>query len=64
MNASARLEDIHSITLNKLQKQFSLSPAELKYPLPEWPLRALGLVKIDGQVFSSDEFGQLAHDLS
>ena len=52
----ARLDDIHLITLDKLQKQFSLTPVELKYPMPERPLRTLGLVKIDGKVFSSDKF--------
>ena len=52
----ARLEDIHSITLEKLQKQFSLNAVNLKHPMPERPLRTLGVVKIDGRVFSSDEF--------
>jgi hypothetical protein len=42
--------------LEKLKKQFSLTPVDLKYPLPERPLRSLGMVKIDGKVLSSDEF--------
>jgi len=56
MDTMARLKDIHSVTLEKLQKQFSLNAVELKYPMPERPLRTLGVVKIDGRVFISDEF--------
>jgi len=52
----ARLEDIHRIVLEKLQKRFSLTAVNLKHPMPEWPLRTLGMVKIEGKVFSSDEF--------
>ena len=52
----AQLDDIHTITLEKLQKRFSLTAADLKYPMPERPLRTLGLVKIDGKVFHSNEF--------
>jgi len=52
----AKLDDIHSIALKKLQKRFSLTPVNLKHPLPERSLRVLGLIKIDGKVFSSDEF--------
>lgn len=51
-----RLDDIHLIAFEKLQKQFSLNPVTLKHPLPERSLRALGLVKIDGKVLSSDKF--------
>ena len=51
-----RLDDIHLIAFEKLQKQFSLNPVTLKHPLPERSLRALGLVKIDGKVLSSDNF--------
>lgn len=50
-----RLDDIHLIVNEKLQKQFTLTPVQLKHPLPERSLRALGLVKIDGKVFSSDK---------
>ena len=52
----AGLEDIHLIAHEKLQKQFSLNPVNLKHPLPERSLRALGLVKIDGKVLSSEQF--------
>jgi hypothetical protein len=51
-----RLDDIHLIAQEKLQKQFSLNPVSLKHPLPERSLRALGLVKIDGKAFNSKEF--------
>ena len=51
-----RLDDIHLIVNEKLQKQFTLTPVHLKHPLPERSLRSLGLVKIDGKVFSSDKF--------
>ena len=51
-----RLDDIHLIAFEKLQKQFSLTPVTLKHPLPERSLRALGLVKIDGKVLRSDKF--------
>ena len=51
-----RLEDIHLITREKLRKRFQLNPVDLKYPMPERPVRALGMVNINGEVFSSDEF--------
>jgi len=51
-----RLDDIHLIAFEKLQKQLSLHPVSLTHPLPERSLRALGLVKIDGKVLSSDKF--------
>jgi len=51
-----RLDDIHLIVFEKLQKQFSLNPVSLTHPLPERSLRALGLVKIDGKVLCSDKF--------
>jgi hypothetical protein len=52
----ARLDDIHLIVNEKLQKQFTLTPVHLKHPLPERSMRALALVKIDGKVFSSEKF--------
>ncbi len=51
-----QLDDIHLIAHEKLQKRFSLTPVTLKHPLPERSLRALGLIKIDGEVFNSKEF--------
>lgn len=56
MDTTARLDDIHISTVEKLQKIFSLTPERLKHPLPERSWRMLGLVRIDGKVFSSDEF--------
>lgn len=52
----AGLEDIHLIVYEKLEKQFSFTPVTLKHHLPERSMRALGLVKIDGKVLSSEEF--------
>jgi hypothetical protein len=52
----ASLRDIHPIALAELKKRFTLNPVSLKYPFPERPLRTLGLVKADGEVFSSDKF--------
>ena len=52
----AKLDDIHLIVQEKLQKRFTLTPENLKHPLPERSWRVLGLVKIDGKVFNSDEF--------
>ena len=52
----AQLDDLHTIAREKLQGRFSLDPVNLKHPLPEKPLRALGLMNIDGNVFSSKEF--------
>ena len=57
--AMAGLEDIHRIALEQLQKRFSLTAADLKHPLPERPLRTLGMMKIDGRAFSSDDFARL-----
>ena len=52
---SARLEDINDIAYEKVKNSFSLQPVRLKYPLPERSTRALGLIKIDGSAFSSQE---------
>ncbi|MFC1591839.1 hypothetical protein ACFL43_04900 [Thermodesulfobacteriota bacterium] len=49
------LMDIHTVAKSELQKRFSLQPVQLKHPFPERPLRALGLMKINGEVFSSDK---------
>ena len=53
------LKDIHCIALEELQKRFSLKPVPLKYPFPERPIRTLGLVKSDGEVFSSEKFSRV-----
>lgn len=49
------LRDINMVVMDELKKRFSLSPVSLKYPFPERPVRTLGLVKIEGDVFSSDK---------
>lgn len=49
------LMNIHSIVQQELGKFFSLKPVQLKHPLPERPVRALGLMRIDGEVFSSEK---------
>jgi hypothetical protein len=47
--------NIHPIVQEEIRKYFDLKPVQLKHPLPERPVRALGLMKIDGEVFSSDK---------
>ena len=49
------LKDIHPIALEEIKKRFSLKPVSLKYPFPERPTRTLGLIKLDGEVFSSEK---------
>ena len=55
----ARLREIQTIALAELKKRFALNPVSLKYPLPERSIRALGLIKIDGEVFSSEKFSRI-----
>jgi hypothetical protein len=50
------LKDIHSVAMAELKKRFSLNNVALKHPFPERPARLLGLVKIEGDVFSSEKF--------
>jgi hypothetical protein len=54
----ASLRDIHPIAQSELKSTFPLTPVSLKYPFPERPLRTLGLVKVDGEVFSSEKFSR------
>ncbi len=51
----AQLMDIHSTLQEELRKRFTLEPVVLKHPLPERPLRTLGLMNISGEVFSTDK---------
>ncbi len=51
----SKLMNIHSIVQEEIRKYFDLKPVQLKHPLPERPLRALGLMEIDGEVFSSEK---------
>lgn len=53
------LKEVHSLGQSMLKKRFTLNPVPLKYPFPERPLRTLGLVKADGDVFSSEKFSRL-----
>ena len=53
------LKEIHPFAQSILKKRFALNPVPLKYPFPERPLRTLGLVKADGEVFSSEKFSRL-----
>ena len=54
----ASLRDIHPIAQAELTKKFTLNPVSLKYPFPERPPRTLGLVKVDGDIFSSDKLSR------
>jgi len=53
------LREVHPIALAELKKRFTLNPVPLKYPFPERPIRTLGLVKTDGDVFSSEKFSRV-----
>ena len=48
--------DIHTIVQKELQKRYMLKPVTLKHPFPERPVRAVGLMNINGEVFSTDKF--------
>lgn len=53
------LKDIHTIALAEIKKRFNLNPVRLKYPFPERSKRTLGLVRVDGEVYSSEEFSRV-----
>ena len=53
------LREIHPIALAEIMKRFSLNTFPLKYPFPERPIRTLGLVKFDGEVFSAEKFSRV-----
>lgn len=53
------LKEIHRIALAELNKRFSLNTVPLKYSFPERSPRTLGLVKADGDVFSSEKFSRV-----
>jgi hypothetical protein len=50
------LRDINEFVMDKLKGRVVLNPVSLKFPFPERPLRTLGLVKIEGEVYSSERF--------
>jgi hypothetical protein len=49
------LREIHPVALAELKKHVALNPVSLRHPFPERPVRALGLVKADGEAFSSEK---------
>ncbi|MCX8044103.1 MAG: phytochromobilin:ferredoxin oxidoreductase [Desulfobacterota bacterium] len=53
------LESIHQEVLRICSNRLQLMPVTLKHPFPERPVRTLGLVKLDGQVFSSDKLQRI-----
>lgn len=55
----AGLIDIHPIIIEDMKKRFDLKPVSLTHPFPERPARSLGLVKIEGDVFSSEKFSRI-----
>ena len=50
------LKDIHTLFLDRITSRYRLREIALKHPFPERPLRALGIIKIDGIVYESDKF--------
>lgn len=53
------LRDINEFVMDKLKGRVVLNPVSLKFPFPERPLRILGLVKIEGEVYSSEKFTRI-----
>ncbi len=53
------LHDIHTIALAEIKKRITLNPVRLKYPFPERSMRTLGLVRVDGEVYSSEQFSRV-----
>jgi len=53
------LKDIHTVALAEIKKRFSLNPVPLKFPFPERSMRTLGIVRVDGEVFSSEQFSRV-----
>ncbi len=49
------LKDIHKEIVMGLEKHFPLDRVKLTYPLPVRPVRMLGLVGMDGEVYSTDK---------
>ena len=49
------LQNVHSEVASGLNKHFPLQKVQLKYPFPVRPPRVLGLVKLDGEVYSTDK---------
>ena len=51
----ASLREIHSVLVSELKKALTLNPVTLKYPYPIRPIRTLGLIKMEGEAFSSEK---------
>lgn len=51
-----QLQEIHNQFREKITARYNLIKVDLKHPFPERPLRALGIIKIDGNVYESDKF--------
>ncbi len=51
----SNLMDLHPRAREALGEYFHLQPVSLKHPFPERPIRALGLMRIEGEVFSSEK---------
>jgi len=49
------LANIHSEVVSGLKKHFTLDRVQLKYPLPVRPMRMLGLIGMDGEIYSTDK---------
>ena len=49
------LANIHSEIVDGLKKHFNLDQVQLKHPLPVRPIRMLGLIGMDGEVYSTDK---------
>ncbi len=54
----ANILDIHGFLISDIRKRLTIEPVALKHPLPERPRRALGLVHIDGDVYSSKKLSR------
>jgi len=50
-----QLKNIHLDFRNKIVDRYSLKRISLKHPFPERPLRALGIIKIDGSVHETEK---------
>ncbi len=50
-----QLKNIHLGFRDQMVSRYSLQPVSLKHPFPERPLRALGIIKIDGSVHETDK---------
>jgi hypothetical protein len=52
------LLDIHEIAEQEVAAVFPIEPLALKYPMPERPIRAGGLVHVDGRVYTAEKISR------